>query len=59
MSESGGRGQETGNRIKPLWDTLSQWNGTQPLPSAGDIQAEGKRAVSRERVDTERVSEHM
>lgn len=54
-----GGGQETGNRIKPLWDTLSQWNGTRPLPSAGDTQAEGKRAVSRGRVAGGREEEQV
>lgn len=52
MSERGRRGQETGNWIKPLWDTLSQWDRTQ-LRSTRDIQAEGGRlgdnALGRER----------
>lgn len=43
MSERGRRGQETGSRIKFLRDTLSQGDGTQPLPSAGDQEAEGNR----------------
>lgn len=44
MSERGRRGQETGSRIKPLWDTLSQWDGTQPLPSAGGYIGGRKQA---------------
>lgn len=49
MSERGRRGQETGSRIKLQWDTLSRWDGTQPLPSAGDIKAEGSRLGDKER----------
>lgn len=32
-----------------MWNTLSQWEGTRPPPSAGDIQAEGGRLGDKER----------
>lgn len=48
-SEGGGRGQEAGNRIKALWDTLSRCDRAQTLPSVGNRRDDAKPGTKVER----------